>query len=168
MSLVKWTIIGLVLLPAAEIVTFVIIALLIGTLWAVLLFFATSVIGVMVLKRAGRSDLDRLRRAVTRDGIRAIHSDTPGAASVAGGILLVFPGFITDLIGAALLVPPVRRLLGATIGRALKKRREGHSPSVIDLTPEEWHQISERSLDDGGRRRRPRRSQGGSDRPRTQ
>jgi UPF0716 protein FxsA len=167
MSLVKWTFIGLVLLPAAEIATFVIIALMIGWFWAVLLFVATSVIGIMVLKRAGRGDLDRLRGAVSRDGLRALHLDTPGVASVAGGILLVFPGFITDLIGALLLVPPLRRLANATISRAFKKRRERRDPAVIDLTPEEWHQVSERTLDDAGRRRRPRRPEGGPGRSRT-
>src|SRR5262249_36851504 len=100
MSLVKWGFIGLLLLPLGELVAFVVVAALIGWLPAAALFIATSVIGIWLLKRSGRGDFDRLRAAVARDGIRGLHLDTPGAASMLGGILLVFPGFITDLIGA--------------------------------------------------------------------
>jgi UPF0716 protein FxsA len=115
MSLLKWAFIGLVVLPAAEIVVIILLAVTIGWLWTVLLFLATSAIGVMVLRRTGRGELDRFRTAVSRDGVRAIHLDTPGLAAMVGGILLVFPGFITDLIGALLFVPPVRRWAGAII-----------------------------------------------------
>jgi UPF0716 family protein affecting phage T7 exclusion len=132
----------------------------IGWLWTVLLFLATSAIGVMVLKRTGRGDLDRFRAAVRQDGLRAIHLETPGLAAMVGGILLVFPGFITDLMGALLFVPPLRRWASATIGRALKKRRAGRDPSVIDLSPDEWHQVSDGTRKDRRPRgpRRPRAS----------
>jgi len=53
------------------------------------------------------------------------------------------PGFITDVIGALLLLPAGRRLLAAAIGRAVKKQRAARNPDVIDLKPGEWHQISE-------------------------
>jgi UPF0716 protein FxsA len=160
MSLLKWAFIGLVVLPAAEIVVIILLAITIGWLWTVLLFLATSAIGVMVLRRTGRGELDRFRTAVSRDGVRAIHLDTPGLAAMVGGILLVFPGFITDLIGALLFVPPLRRWAGAMIGRALKKRRAGRDPSVIDLSPEEWHQVSDGTRKDRRQRgpRRPRAS----------
>jgi UPF0716 family protein affecting phage T7 exclusion len=60
-----------------------------------------------------------------------------------GGILLVLPGFITDVAGALLLLPTTRRLIGAAIGRAVKKQRAARQPEVLDLAPDEWHQISE-------------------------
>src|SRR5215510_5337962 len=109
MSLVKWTIIGLLVLPAAEFVAFFLVAALIGWLWAAGLFIATSIAGVLLLRRFGRADLDRLRTAFARDGVRALHLETPGVATMVGGILLIFPGFITDVLGAALLLPAVRR-----------------------------------------------------------
>jgi UPF0716 family protein affecting phage T7 exclusion len=80
---------------------------------------------------------------------------------------LVFPGFITDAVGALLLVPPLRRMALATIGRALKKRRPGRQTNdrtVIDLAPDEWHQISERKP---RQRRRPRDPNSESRRART-
>ena len=109
MSLVKWTLIGLLVLPAAELFAFFLVAALIGWLWAAGLFIATSILGALLLRRFGRADLDRLRTAFARDGIRALHLETPGMATMLGGILLIFPGFITDLLGAALLLPTVRR-----------------------------------------------------------
>jgi UPF0716 family protein affecting phage T7 exclusion len=88
--------------------------------------------------------------------LRSIHLETPGLATLAGGILLVLPGFITDVVGALLFVPPFRRWVSATISRALRKRRAGADPSVIDLTPEEWHHVADR-IEDGSTRKRSTR-----------
>jgi UPF0716 protein FxsA len=153
MSLVKWVLIGVILLPVAEIVVFIIAGLTIGWLPTAALFLATSVAGLMVLKHQGRGDLDRFRAAVRTGGLRAINLDTPGLAPIMGGILLVLPGFITDALGALLFVPPIRGWVRATIGRALRKRRAARDPSVIDLTPEEWHQVSD-AIEDGRERKR--------------
>ena len=60
MSLVKWGFIGLLVLPAAELATFLLVAALIGWLAAAMLFVATSVAGVMLLRHSGRDNLDRL------------------------------------------------------------------------------------------------------------
>ena len=153
MSLVKWTFIGLLVLPAAEVVTFLLVAVLIGWFWAAGLFVATSVAGVFLLRRSGRNDLDRFRAAFARDGIRAVHLESPGVAAMLGGILLVFPGFITDLLGAALLVPPLRRWLRGKLAQARRdRRRRGRDDHIIDLAPSEWQQISDQ------RRDRPRKS----------
>jgi UPF0716 family protein affecting phage T7 exclusion len=121
MSLVKWTFIGLLVLPAAEIVGFLLVAAWIGWLWAGILFVATSVIGVMALKRSGRRDLARLADALRTEGILALHIDAPGLATMLGAILLIIPGFITDVLGGALFVPALRRwmavglIVGATV-----------------------------------------------------
>ena len=136
MSLVKWTLIGLLVLPAAELFAFFLVAALIGWLWAAGLFIATSILGALLLRRFGRADLDRLRTAFARDGIRALHLETPGMATMLGGILLIFPGFITDLL-------------------ARSSRRTPRDDRVIELEPGEWHQIPDR-----GRRRRRKSKRG--------
>jgi len=123
MSLVKWTLIGLFVLPAAELFAFFLMAALIGWFWAAGLFIATSIVGVLLLRRFGRADLDRLRTAFARDGVRALHLETPGMATMLGGILLIFPGFITDLLGAALLLPAVRRWAAAKFATFARSSR---------------------------------------------
>jgi UPF0716 protein FxsA len=156
MSLVKWTIIGLLVLPAAELLAFLLMAALIGWWWAAGLFIATSIMGVLLLRRFGRADLDRLRTAFARDGIRALHLETPGMATMLAGILLIFPGFITDLLGAALLLPAVRRWAAAKLATfARSSRRTPRDDRVIELEPGEWHQIPDR-----GRRRRRKSKRG--------
>jgi UPF0716 protein FxsA len=152
MSLVKWTFIGLAALPAAEFLALILVAALIGWLWTAALFVVTSVVGVLLLRKSGRADLDRVRNAFARDGVRAIHLETPGVAPVIGGILLIFPGFITDILGAALYVPPLRRWAARMLaerGRRTGRRRDEH---VIDLEPGEWRHLP----DQRRRRRKPR------------
>jgi UPF0716 protein FxsA len=142
MSLVKWGFIGLLLLPAAELATFLLVAALIGWLAAAMLFVATSVVGVLLLRHSGRDNLGRLRAAFAQDGFRAVHLETPGVAAMLGGILLVFPGFITDILGAALFLPPLRRWFTGMLTRsAAARRRQSQDNRIIDLEPSEWRQL---------------------------
>jgi UPF0716 protein FxsA len=152
MSLVKWTFIGLAVLPAAEFLALILVAALIGWLWTAALFVATSVVGVLLLRKSGRADLDRVRNAFARDGIRAIHLETPGVAPVIGGILLIFPGFITDILGAALYVPPLRRWAAGKLAERAGRTGRRRDEHVIDLEPGEWHHLPDRRR----RRRKPR------------
>jgi UPF0716 protein FxsA len=157
MLLVKWAFIGLLVLPAAEIVIFIAVAALIGWLPAAALFIATSVLGVILLRRSGRGDLERFRAAFARDGIRAVHLESPGVATMLGGILLVFPGFITDILGVALFLPPLRRWATTMLANAARQRRRAsRDDHVIDLEPGEWQQIPDQT------RKRRRKSDGAS------
>jgi UPF0716 protein FxsA len=146
MSLVKWGFIAFLLLPVAEIAAFAAIALAIGWLPATCLFLATTILGLLLLRRSGRTDIDRFRDAFRRDGIRAIHLESPGLGPILGGILLVFPGFITDVVGALLLIPLVRRKIRARIARRRETSRPQRKSAVIDLSPEEWHQTSQKPI----------------------
>jgi len=156
MSLVKWTFIGLIALPAAELVAFVMVASLIGWVRTAALFIATSVVGVLLLRKSGRADLARFRAVFAQQGLRAVHLETPGVATMLGGILLTFPGFITDAMGAALFVPVVRQwAVGKLATLARGRGRHGRNDDrVIDLEPDQWHQISDQ------RRGRRRKSKG--------
>ena len=156
MSLVKWGFIGLFLLPVAEMAAFVAVAITVGWFWAACLFLATTIPGLLILRRSGRGDIDRFREAFRRDGIRAIHLESPGLGPILGGILLVFPGFITDVLGALLLVPAVRRKLRGLLADAREARRRQRDPAVVDLTPKDWHQVSEKPIKDGRPRKRVR------------
>jgi UPF0716 protein FxsA len=142
MSLVKWGFIGLLVLPVVELGALLLVATLIGWLAALALFVSTSLLGLVLLRRSGRADLDRLRKAFAAQGLRALSLDTPGFAAMLGGILLVFPGFITDLVGAALLVPVIRRWALRRQGE--KDKGPPTRSQVIDLAPDEWRQLPDR------------------------
>jgi len=156
MSLVKWGFISIILLPAAEIAAFIIVALLLGWIWTLCLFLATTALGVIVLRRSARADLDRFRTAVAAGGVDAIHLESPGLGPMLAGILLVVPGFITDIVGALLLIPAVRRALARSIGRSREARRRRRDPAVVDLAPTEWHQMPDPPIEDGRSRKRGR------------
>jgi len=149
MSLVRWGFVGLLALPVAEIAVFIMVALTIGWLWTLALFLSTSLVGILMLRHAGRAARERLRSAVGKDGIRAIHLESPSLAMLMGGFLLVLPGFITDLAGMLLLVPGVSRWAGTAVGRLFMQRRQaGRGRAVIDLPPDQWRQVDENRSDD--------------------
>jgi UPF0716 protein FxsA len=140
--MVKWIIIAVLLLPVAEIATFVVVALLIGWGWAFLLMAATTFAGFVVLKRAGRGRLANFGAAVTRNDTAGIEANAGSFLAILGGILLFLPGFLTDLAGAALLLPPVRRACAARFRAIIGTPTS--SRSVLDLEPDEWRQVPDR------------------------
>ena len=158
MSLVKWGFIGLIALPAAEVIVFLLVAGLIGWFPAAIALVATSVCGVMLLRRSGRRDLTRFIEALRTEGLAAMHLGSPGAASMLGAVLLVLPGFITDALGGALVLPGLRRWAAAALGKiansVMLEPRQRRSDHVIDLEPGEWHQVPDQNR---SRRRKPER-----------
>ncbi len=147
MSLVKWAIFGLLMLPFLEIAVFVAVALKLGVLTALALTFLTSFAGMAVIRYAGRHDVERVRTAFGQRTVSRVELDTQGFLRVLGGFLLVVPGFITDAIGALLLLPVTRHLLGAALRRAVA-RAEGAAapPGVVDLPPDQWQRVADERI----------------------
>jgi UPF0716 protein FxsA len=150
--MLKWIIIAILLLPLAEILAFILVAALAGFLPALLLMLATTLAGFVVLRRAGRGRIARFRVAVADTDVAGIQANTSGFLTVLAGLLLFLPGFLTDLIGAALLIGPVRRWCGRTFRRWVG-RRTPPDRSTIDLAPGEWQQLSDRELSNNSSRR---------------
>ncbi len=158
--MMKWSIAVILLFPVAEIAAFVLVASLIGVLGALALMLATTATGILVLRQAGRGGIARLRVAMADGDVTGIQANTGGFLTVFAGVLLFLPGFLTDLIGAALLIAPVRRWCGRTLRRWLSGKSSGDR-SVVDLAPGEWKQVPDREIENGSRQdpsaRRPRR-----------
>lgn len=104
----------LLILPLAEIALFIAIGGQIGV-WATLALVVLGVLGGSLILR-GQQERTQL---LMQGGLRGVKPGTflaQGAFRVAAGILLIAPGFLTDLLGLALLVPPLQRLLVRLIG----------------------------------------------------
>jgi UPF0716 protein FxsA len=151
--MVKWIILAILLLPLAEIAAFILVAVVAGLGWALILMLATTLAGFLVLRQAGRGRIARFRVAVTDTDIAGIQANAGGFLTVLAGLLLFLPGFITDLIGAALLIGPVRRWCGRTFRLWVRRQNPG-DPSVIDLAPGEWQQMPDPKLSNRSRRDR--------------
>ena len=134
----------LLVLPAAELLVFLLVAWAIGFLPALGLLLITSFAGALVLRRVNRGQFTQFRRVLRDREVTASATQGGGLLVAFSGILLVLPGFITDLLGAGLLVPPLRRRLGAALGRAIQRRSPAPGPTVIDLAPSEWKAIPDR------------------------
>ena len=105
----------------------------------------------MVLRHAGGNHIARMQVAMGDGGFPALQADSAGTLTLLAGILLLIPGFITDVLGILLLFAPLRRALGALFGL---KPAPTRSDGVVDLEPEQWHQVPDPALPD--RRDEPR------------
>lgn len=100
----------ILLLPLIEIAGFVIVGRQIGLLATLLLVIASAVLGMAILRRQGFQALSKLRQQnLPRDLPAETFFDT--ALVLLAGLLLLVPGFFTDLIAILLLVPFVRSVI---------------------------------------------------------
>lgn len=126
----------LLLLPVLEIFVIVSVGSAIGAWPTAGLLIVISVIGAWLIRREGRRAWNALREAVStgRPPEREL-ADTP--FMLLGGVLLLIPGFITDLVGL-LLVLPVTRPLARRLGHAYldrRARRLGDVPAGVTVYP---------------------------------
>jgi UPF0716 protein FxsA len=105
----------------AEFVVFVLVASWIGVGWTILATLATSALGVVLLGRQGTKALADLReRARSR---RSPGRELGDAGLVAaGGVLMVVPGFLGDLVGLLCLLPLTRGLVRGLLTRLVLVR----------------------------------------------
>ena len=112
-------------LALAEIVVFVLVANWIGVGATILLTLATSALGLLLLGRQGTKALTELReRSQERRPAGRALGDA-GLIAV-GGLLMLLPGFLGDVVGLLCLLPPTRPLLRALLGRVFVSRLPAH------------------------------------------
>jgi UPF0716 protein FxsA len=102
--------------PVVEVLVFIEVARAIGWLAAVALLFGTSLLGVQLVRLQGRSAIERVSLAISERRAPA-RAAIDGALGFLGGLLLVVPGFVTDAVGALLLLPPTRTLTRRWVSR---------------------------------------------------
>jgi UPF0716 protein FxsA len=111
----------LILWPVAELFVAIKVAEAIGVLLTVVLLVVSWPVGMWLLRAEGRAAWRRLSAAVAAGrppGREAID----GALVLVGGILFIVPGFISDLVGFTLLLPPTRALARVGIARNFRSR----------------------------------------------
>jgi UPF0716 protein FxsA len=153
MNVAIWLLTALLALPLAEIVVFVLVAAAVGFGWAALAIVAGSLTGALMLRRGGGSHVARMRVVLGPQRLSALETDSAGTMYVLAAILLLIPGFITDVIGVLLLVKPLRRAISMLIKRAIVGGTATRRDGVVDLGPQEWRQVPERQVRDQRRDR---------------
>jgi UPF0716 protein FxsA len=112
-----------ILVPFAELyVILQVVGPALGAVWTVLLLAADSVLGAILLRSQGRIVWRRFNEALAAG--RMPHREVvDGVLVIFGGAMLITPGFLSDIVGVLLLVPPtralIRRLVIARLGQRL-------------------------------------------------
>jgi UPF0716 protein FxsA len=110
-----------IVVPIVEIYVIIQVGQAIGALWTILLLIADSLVGARLLKWQGRAAWRRFQEALAAG--RMPHREIlDGVMVVVGGTLLLTPGFITDVVGLLLLVPPTRAVVRRLVVRSLQRR----------------------------------------------
>ena len=111
----------IILIPAIEIFLFIKIGSQIGAITTILLIFATAIIGVYYAKYEG---LNTLKAGFTQ----LSKNETPtyemlsGAAIAFAALLLIIPGFATDILGFLLIFPITRKFFFGNFAKKFKTR----------------------------------------------
>lgn len=151
-------------LPLLEIAGFVVVGQAIGALATVGLVVASTVAGSLLLRHQGLGVMARVR-AETEAGRDPSRQLAHGAMIVLAAVLLIVPGFLTDILALLLLLPPVRDFAW----RGLKSRivmagdlgmagfrggfRDGSRARTIDLDDEDYSRAGTKADPDSPWRR---------------
>ena len=108
---------AVILIPIVEIYLFIKIGSQIGAFSTIFLVFFTAVVGVYYARYEGINTLRSGMMQIIKNQIPA-HELISGAVIAFAAVLLIIPGFATDLIGFLLIIPITRKLI---LGRFNKK-----------------------------------------------
>ena len=135
---------SIILIPTLEIYLFIKIGSEIGAFNTILLIFITAFIGIYYAKYEG---LNTIRSGF----LQIVKNQTPayeiisGAAIAFAAILLILPGFATDLLGFLLIFPITRKLIFGNISNKFK-RNESKKNNFIDGEYEDIEDDNDRKI----------------------
>jgi UPF0716 protein FxsA len=117
-----------IVVPLAELYVIIQVGQAIGVLPTIGILLLDSILGSWLLRQQGRAAWQRFNTALAAG--RPPASETiDGALILFGGALLLTPGFLTDLLGLALLLPPSRAAVRRVLARRFAGRMTvGHRP----------------------------------------
>ena len=119
-------IISIILIPVIEIYLFIKIGSQIGALNTILLIFVTAFVGIAYAKYEGLNTLKSGFSQMVKNEVPA-YEIISGAAIAFSALLLIIPGFATDVLGFLIIIPFTRKLIfGKFIDKIKKKREKNH------------------------------------------
>lgn len=110
-----------IVVPLVELYVIIQVGQAIGALWTIGLLVLDSILGSLLLRAQGRTVWRRFRAALAA-GRPPARETVDGALVIFGGALMLTPGFVTDLFGILLLLPPSRAIARRGIMRNARSR----------------------------------------------
>lgn len=141
---------ALLAFPILEIATFIYVGQSIGVWKTIGLVLLSAVIGVAILRYQGLGVVRRINKDLKKAN-RIEQNLVNGFMIAIASILLIIPGFITDVIGLMLIVPPIRHFLWKAFGPKLTitsytaefHQRRDRPDDFVDLSPEDYRRTGE-------------------------
>ena len=115
----------LIAVPLVEIGVFISVGGAIGLWPTIAIVIATAIAGTLLLRQQGLATLVRARQELAQQRM-PMQELFDGACLLVAGALLLTPGFVTDGIGFALMLPPLRALVGRWLWRLVEKSGKVH------------------------------------------
>ena len=134
--------------PVLEIATFVYVGQWLGVWRTVGLVVLAAVVGVAILRYQGLGALKKIDKDLRRAQPPAANI-VDGFMIVIASFLLIIPGFVSDVIGLLLIVPPIRHLVWRLLGRSINVsysssfRRSRRRDDFVDLSPDDFRRQDE-------------------------
>jgi len=135
---------SIILIPILEIYLFIKIGSQIGAFNTVFLIFITAIIGIYYAKYEGLNTMKSGFIQMVKNEIPA-YEIISGAAIAFGAILLIVPGFATDILGFLLILPVTRKLFFGKLTNQLKKN-EVKKNNFIDGVSEDIKEDDDRKI----------------------
>ncbi len=110
-----------VVAPLVELYVIIQVAHVIGGWETIALLLVESFVGAWLMKAQGRGVLARVQRSL-QEGRMPTKELVDGALILFAGALMLTPGFITDVFGFILLIPPTRAVVRVALMRRFKGR----------------------------------------------
>jgi UPF0716 protein FxsA len=117
---ISYLFVPLAVVPLCELYLLIEIGSVIGGFWTIGLSLATAALGLALVRWQGLGLVKDIRNAVSRGEIPAL-TLLEGAGLLLGGLLLFLPGFLTDFVGFAFLIPALRRWLATVVINRIKQ-----------------------------------------------
>jgi UPF0716 protein FxsA len=111
--------------PFVELYLLIQVGQAIGALPTIGLLVVVSVVGAWLVKREGINVVRRAQEQVRRGQVPGTEL-VDGVLILFAGALMISPGFVTDIFGIALMIPPVRAALRSVASTALARRAAVH------------------------------------------
>ena len=135
---------SIILIPILEIYLFIKIGSQIGAFNTIFLIFLTAIIGIYYARYEGLNTFRSGFLQIVKNEVPA-YEIISGAAIAFGAILLIIPGFATDILGFLLIFPFTRKLVFGSLSKKFKKH-ETKKNNFIDGEFEDIEEDDDRKI----------------------
>tara|TARA_S200000501_G_scaffold118821_1_gene111571 strand:+ start:158 stop:580 length:423 start_codon:yes stop_codon:yes gene_type:complete len=130
-------------IPIIEIYLFIKIGSYIGAFTTISLIFLTAFIGVIYARYEGFNTFRSGMTQLVQNKI-PIYEIISGAALTFASLLLIIPGFATDILGLLIIFPPSRKILFKNLSSKLEKKNDMNNNSKNDFIDGEFEDKDEK------------------------